>query len=39
MEDQEKFMLKNLLDVINFDLEAANLSNNEVVKFDGFSKG
>ena len=26
------------LDVINFDLEAANLSNNEVVKFDGFSK-
>ena len=26
------------LDVINFDLEAANLSNKEVVKFDGFSK-
>ena len=26
------------LDVINFDLEAENLSNKEVVKFDGFSK-
>ena len=26
------------LDVINFDLKAQNLSNNEVVKYDGFSK-
>lgn len=33
-----EIQVEKSLDVINFVLEAVNLSNNEVIKFDGFSK-